>query len=182
MDSLSIKIKGIRLKKGFSQEFVADKIGMTQSNYARLESGKSDIKFERLAQIATAFEMTIGSVIDYDGKADLPEDGRFYYDELQKTIKENERLKEKIADLESESDDEQSTQAISILELDEEIKELKKKIKLKDIELLSEKEERKKEVNRVSEEKERLLSEKERLIEEKERTIQIMQKLIEKQS
>lgn len=180
MDLLAIRIKGIRIKKRLNQEAIAEKIGMTQSNYARLESGKSDIKFERLEQIATAFEMTVGSLIDYDEKADLAEDGRFYHEELQKALKKIDKLEAKIEELKEESNDELEDISKTTVDLINENKELKDKIKAIKIELVLEKEERKKEIYRISEEKERLITEKERLIEEKERTIQIMQKLIDK--
>ena len=164
MNDLSVRIKGIRLKKGLSQEEVAEKLGMNQSNYARLENGKTDIKFERLAQIAEALEMSVGSLIDYDEKAELTEDARFYFDALQGKIKEIEKLKEYIEELE---DDEIFTEKISKLE--EKNKELIKELK-----------EKKEEIGRVSNEKERLITEKDKRIEEMERTIQTLQKLIDR--
>ena len=164
MNDLSVRIKGIGLKKGLSQEEVAEKLGMNQSNYARLENGKTDIKFERLAQIAEALEMSVGSLIDYDEKAELTEDARFYFDALQGKIKEIEKLKEYIEELE---DDEIFTEKISKLE--EKNKELIKELK-----------EKKEEIGRVSNEKERLITEKDKRIEEMERTIQTLQKLIDR--
>lgn len=166
MNDLSVRIKGIRLKKGLSQEEVAEKLGMNQSNYARLENGKTDIKFERLAQIAKALEMSVGTLLDYDEKAELTEDARFYFDSLQEKIKEIEKLKEHIAELE-----EDTILLEKIEKLEEKIKELTKEVK-----------EKKEEIIRVSNEKERLITEKDKRIEAMEITIQTLQKVVNKLS
>ncbi len=180
MDALNVKIKGIRIKKGFKQEEVAEKIGMTQSNYARLENGKADIKYERLAQIAKVFELTVGSLIDYDGQQDLPEDGKFYYTELQKVMKERDKLKEEL----SESNENENTTIYEMLDenkrLSTDLKDLKRKIKEFEAEILNEKQFRNDEIKNTKEYYERLIEAKEKLIEEKERTIKTLEKLIER--
>ncbi len=52
-------IKKLRLTKGFTQEYVAEKLGMLQGNYTKLESGKAQITIERLEKIAEVFGMTV---------------------------------------------------------------------------------------------------------------------------
>lgn len=44
-------IRKIRLKKGISQQFIADSIGISQSKFNRIENGKSDILLNDLLQI-----------------------------------------------------------------------------------------------------------------------------------
>ena len=49
---LGTRIKQLREVRGFSQQVVADHLGMTQSNYHKLESDKSDIRLEYIEKIA----------------------------------------------------------------------------------------------------------------------------------
>jgi len=48
MNNISINIKKIREKKGFSQEFVAEKLGINQSTYGKLERDKLNMTLNRL--------------------------------------------------------------------------------------------------------------------------------------
>jgi transcriptional regulator with XRE-family HTH domain len=49
--SLGDHIQKIRLKKGISQQFIADSIGISQSKFNRIENGKSDVLLNELFQI-----------------------------------------------------------------------------------------------------------------------------------
>lgn len=55
-------ITKIRKLKGFSQEYVAQKIGLKQSGYGMIESGTRELKVEFLLQIAIVLEV---DVIDF---------------------------------------------------------------------------------------------------------------------
>lgn len=50
------KIRMIRLERGYGQEYVAGKIGVSQSYYARLERGKAKLSVEKLAEILSVLE------------------------------------------------------------------------------------------------------------------------------
>jgi len=50
-----VNIKKIRRQKDWSQEYVADKLNITQSAYAKLESGVSKLDILRLLEIAKLF-------------------------------------------------------------------------------------------------------------------------------
>jgi transcriptional regulator with XRE-family HTH domain len=49
--SLGDQIRKIRLKRGISQQFISDSIGVSQSKFNRIENGKSDILLNELMQI-----------------------------------------------------------------------------------------------------------------------------------
>lgn len=52
--STKVKLQEVRMKKGLSQEQIANLVGMTQSNYSRKENGSSKIssnEWERLSKI-----------------------------------------------------------------------------------------------------------------------------------
>ncbi|MCC5916080.1 MAG: helix-turn-helix transcriptional regulator [Cryomorphaceae bacterium] len=58
------KIRTIREKKGFSQEYMASKLNISQPVYARMESGQKKIEAGLLFKIAEELEEKIESFID----------------------------------------------------------------------------------------------------------------------
>jgi transcriptional regulator with XRE-family HTH domain len=57
MRPIGIKIKDLREKKHLSQQEVADELGMTQSNYHKLESDKIQIKLNVMKKLASFFDI-----------------------------------------------------------------------------------------------------------------------------
>lgn len=49
--NLSNKIKKIREIKGFSQEYVATKLNITQNSYSKIERGETNLNFSKLNEI-----------------------------------------------------------------------------------------------------------------------------------
>lgn len=58
----------IRNSKGFTQDYVASKLGMKQAGYALIEKGQRGLQFELLEQIAIIFEINIVDIITYPDK------------------------------------------------------------------------------------------------------------------
>lgn len=97
-------IKAIRVAKGLKQEDVANKLGMAQSNYGRLEKGLTQISIERLEQIAEVFEMSITAIISYESdQQPTNEDISYYIDLCKKYEKTIDTQKKRIAELEEET-------------------------------------------------------------------------------
>lgn len=51
---METRLKQLRREKGFSQQYVAEELGLAQANYNRLENGKTELtltKMQRLAEI-----------------------------------------------------------------------------------------------------------------------------------
>ena len=48
-------IKAMRLKNGFKQQYVADKIGISQGHYADMEAGRNRISVDMLECFATFY-------------------------------------------------------------------------------------------------------------------------------
>ena len=65
-DNLGIKVKRMRELRNYSQEFVAEKIGVSQSNYARLEKNEIAIIDERLKLIADTLGTTPDAIKAFD--------------------------------------------------------------------------------------------------------------------
>lgn len=60
------KIKSIRELKNFTQEYMAEKLGITQAAYSKIENGQTKLTMNKIADIATVFEMDINDLMAYD--------------------------------------------------------------------------------------------------------------------
>ena len=58
-------IKSLRELKGFSQKGIADQLGITQSSYARFETGAKKTDFDMLERIAGAFAVEVCTLIRF---------------------------------------------------------------------------------------------------------------------
>jgi len=64
MNNIGYKIKRIREQKGYSQEFMASQLDITQPTYARLESQETDLSINRLQKIAAILDTDILTFLD----------------------------------------------------------------------------------------------------------------------
>lgn len=61
-------IKNIRELKNLTQEFVAERLDISQSAYSRLENGETKISKEKLIQIAEILEVKPEDIKEFDGQ------------------------------------------------------------------------------------------------------------------
>lgn len=59
------KIKDIRLSKGHTEQFVAERAGIDTETYIDIEEGKIDLTFNQLENIARALEYEVTDVINH---------------------------------------------------------------------------------------------------------------------
>ncbi len=62
------KIRAIRQSKNWSQDVMAEKLGMTSSGYAKIEQGRTDNHFSKLEQIAEIFDMDVVELLAFGEK------------------------------------------------------------------------------------------------------------------
>lgn len=62
---ISHKIRKVREIKGFSQEYIAGKLNLSQNAYSRIERGEIHISQEKLIQIASALEVDVEIIKNY---------------------------------------------------------------------------------------------------------------------
>jgi transcriptional regulator with XRE-family HTH domain len=62
------KIRFIRQSKNWSQDEMAEKLGMTASGYAKIEQGRTDNHFSKLEQIAEIFDMDVVELLSFGEK------------------------------------------------------------------------------------------------------------------
>lgn len=56
-------IKKLRIEKSISQDFMADKLGLSKNSYGRTERGETELTIERLEQIAVLLNTDIQSIV-----------------------------------------------------------------------------------------------------------------------
>ena len=65
------KIRSLRLEKGYSQEYLAEVLEVSQKTYSNIENDKSSIKIDALIKIAEEFKIDFlfeGVVINHISK------------------------------------------------------------------------------------------------------------------
>ena len=69
---LDTKLKILRVSRNWSQEFVAEKLGISQAAYAKLENGETRLTVDRAGQLASVYNIdpeyffTTDRVINYN--------------------------------------------------------------------------------------------------------------------
>jgi transcriptional regulator with XRE-family HTH domain len=63
-DKFGRYLRAVRESKGYSQEYMADRLGIGQSSYACLESGRTCMTVERLIEIAAVLEVDLHAMLD----------------------------------------------------------------------------------------------------------------------
>lgn len=87
VEDLNVKIKRLRKEKGLSQSELASKIGISQTAYASIESGKTkSVTIEIGKGLSKILNVDFGILFGVDIKDNTP-----YLEEL---VKENQRLKQ----------------------------------------------------------------------------------------
>ena len=64
MNRISSNVKRIREQMGYPQDFMAVKMGMSQSKYSRIESGDAKFSMKELQEIADLLETDISAFLD----------------------------------------------------------------------------------------------------------------------
>ena len=77
MNDILYNIDQIRRHKEYSQEYVANKIGMKQAGFSLIMSGERELKYSTLLQIANTLQISVIDIITYPEK---------YYPEKNETI------------------------------------------------------------------------------------------------
>lgn len=66
--SIKNKIKSIRELKNYTQEYMADQLGVTQAGYSKIEKGNTILSYVKLVEIARILEVSVEDVISFDSQ------------------------------------------------------------------------------------------------------------------
>lgn len=70
------KIRSIRINKGYSQEYIAEKLNISQAKYSRLENGTTEFTISILGELIPLLEIHPKEIV-------------IFSDEIKKIMKEN---------------------------------------------------------------------------------------------
>ena len=87
-------IRAVRHQHGWSQEDVANKLGISIPAFSKIETGITDINLSRLQQVADIFEMTLVQLLSFE---EVQEE--FQSTHLQDARKKLEACESEIVDL-----------------------------------------------------------------------------------
>lgn len=68
MTPVGEKIRKIRAMKGYSQEYMASKLNMSQNNYSRIELDQNKINLDRLHELAEVLGVDDMDILKFDDK------------------------------------------------------------------------------------------------------------------
>lgn len=60
------KVKKVRELRNFTQEFMADKLGIAPASYSRIENGQTKMDFSRLQEIALILDVDPFTLMSFD--------------------------------------------------------------------------------------------------------------------
>ncbi|MCK4661424.1 MAG: helix-turn-helix transcriptional regulator [Bacteroidales bacterium] len=103
---ISTKIKKVRELKGYSQEYMADQMGITQAAYSKIENNEKNINFEKLTTIAKVLDIEPLKLLNFDEQQVFNncKNGNFGNNGIYNAYSEKERqlYEERIKHLEKE--------------------------------------------------------------------------------
>ena len=75
MKSIGDNIKKIRDLRNITREYIADELGMSLSNYSKIERGEIDFTISRLFQISEILNVDVKQILDFNSNHifNLPE-------------------------------------------------------------------------------------------------------------
>jgi len=57
------KLRRLRVKKNFTQDYIAFCIGITQPAYHKIENGKTKVNLQQLEEIAAIYDVSIVEIL-----------------------------------------------------------------------------------------------------------------------
>jgi transcriptional regulator with XRE-family HTH domain len=63
---IGTKIKKIRELKNYTQEYMSDRLGVSQSTYARFEKDDSDLTVSKINKIAEVLEVSVDDLLHFN--------------------------------------------------------------------------------------------------------------------
>jgi len=101
MEHILENIKRIRKQKGYSHEYIAYKLNISQVAYSKLENSLTKLSVERLYKIAEILETKLGDILEVNSNAIFYENIKDKVTfaghlEIQKLYKENKDKSDKI--------------------------------------------------------------------------------------
>jgi DNA-binding helix-turn-helix protein len=98
-DIIGKNIRKFRELKGYSQEYMANEMELTQASYAKLESNSTKISVERLFTIAKLLETDVADILELNKQTIYHQDIKEHsigHQEVQNLHQDNKEVYEKL--------------------------------------------------------------------------------------
>lgn len=105
--NIGSKIRQVRELKGYSQEYMAGKLKVSQHAYSKLETGKTKVDWERVTKIANILEVDPLDMASFDDNLifnNCTQSGKFEHFNNYLTKELNEQYEKRIETLQNEID------------------------------------------------------------------------------
>ncbi len=102
METVLEKIKTKRKQKGYSHEYIAQELDISQVAYSKLEKNETKLTVERLYQLAEILETPVGEFLETKANAIYTQnnhDSAVGYQDIENLYQENKEKTEKIIEL-----------------------------------------------------------------------------------
>jgi len=63
MENILKKLRSARNEKGYSQEYMAEKLKISQKSYCKIENGRTNLSVSRLKQIALILNLDLNTIL-----------------------------------------------------------------------------------------------------------------------
>jgi len=60
------RIKSLRIERGYSQEYMAQKLGIAHNNYGKIERGITQLTYTRIQEIARILDVSVNKILGTD--------------------------------------------------------------------------------------------------------------------
>lgn len=97
--SIKNKIKSIRELKSYTQEYMAEQLGITQAGYSKIEKGQTILSYVKLIKIAKILEVSVEDIISFDHEKILklnPDNEKCNTNALKELYEDKIKLLEKL--------------------------------------------------------------------------------------
>lgn len=68
MKAIEEKIRNVRELKNFTQEYMAERLGITQAGYSKIENGGTKLSYSKLSEISKILDVEVEELLSFDSQ------------------------------------------------------------------------------------------------------------------
>lgn len=68
MKAIEEKIRNVRELKNFTQEYMAERLGITQAGYSKIENGGTKLSYSKLSEISKILDVEVEELLAFDSQ------------------------------------------------------------------------------------------------------------------
>ena len=91
----ALRIKRIREFRNYTQQYLADKLDISQNAYSKIENGTTKLTIDRLEQVAKLLDVPVESILSNEKQVFNVENHAKFYAHIENLHEENKELLQK---------------------------------------------------------------------------------------